>query len=1578
LRRNQGLPVPRQALLVFVALLLFLAIGGSGASALPSGFQETTLPFAGLVNPTAIQFAADGRIFVAEKSGKIKVFSNLNDSTADLFADLGPNVHNYWDRGMLGLALDPSFTTGRPYVYVLYTFDAPIGGSPPTFGDSCGDPTGNGCVVSARLSRLTASGNQMNGPEQVLINDWCAQYPSHSIGSLAFGADGALYVSAGDGASFNFADWGQDGNPRNPCGDPPGGVGGNQTPPSAEGGALRSQDLRTPFNPNPPPPPPDPTSLDGAVLRVNPDTGAGMPNNPLAGSSDANERRIIAHGFRNPFRMTIRPGTNEVWVGDVGWNDWEEIDQIADPLGSVENFGWPCYEGAGHQSGYDNADLTICENLYALPGGVVSPYYTYNHGSQVVSGDGCSTQNGSSAAGVAFYQSGPFPDSYDGALFFADYSRGCIWVMFPGGNGLPNPNNRATFLSPAASPVDLKVGPDGALYYPDFNGGTIRRIAYGSAQPPVAVATGSPTSGSVPLTVNFDGSGSSDPEGGPLTYAWDLDGDGAFDDSTAVAPTYTYTQAGTYIAKLRVTDSQSLSATSAPITIAPGDTPPTASIDAPAAGTKWKVGDTISFSGSATDPEQGTLPASAFTWDVILHHCPSSCHTHPVQTFTGVKSGSFTAPDHEYPSHLELKLTVTDAGGLSDTETLQLDPRTVDLSFDSAPSGLQLTVGSTSSTTPFTRTVIEGSSNSITAPTPQSLGGTNYGWVSWSDGGARSHNVVANTPGSYTATYQQVTSPTCPNGQYLAEYFANQTLTGDPTFWRCESSITNDWGPGGPGNGVGPDDFSVRWSGKFDLTAGTYSFTTRADDGVRLWVDGEQLVDAWVDQGATTYQASKTLAAGVHDVKLEYYENAGDAVAELSWLALPTVGSCPKGLYYSEYFANQVLSGQPTFTQCESALNYDWGAGGPGNGLGNDGFSVRWSGKFDFAADTYTFSARADDGVRLWVDGQLLIDAWIDQGATTYQATKTLAAGEHDVKLEYFENGGDAVAQLAWSSANDTSPPTAPTGLSATAVSGTQINLAWTASTDNVGVTGYRLERCQGASCTNFVQVATPPGTSYSDTGLQAATTYRYRVRARDAANNLSAYSSVQSATTPAAQDTQPPTVPTGLTVTAAGPSQVNLAWTGSTDNVDVTGYLVERCQGVGCSNFVQVATPTAPFYNDTSLLAATSYSYRVRATDAAPNLSDYSTVQGATTLQAGLCSRSSAAWLTGMEHGVVSTVGGGIFSTLTGTPTADSTIARSGAYSLRIADASTGSTVRALRSFSASSVVSTHFAVRLGSLPSANASLAYIDSATDLVFGYNAASQRFQLTLGSSTVAATAPVNAATWYTVDLRYDLSANLNRGDWRVNGGAQQAVSRSATPTTANGFGMGATANASVYTANYDDIVVAAQPTAYPVEDSRILRLGPNSIGTSAGASNFRNDDGTAIDANSWARLDEVPMSSTADYVRQQVNGGTSYVELGLEDTPETCIREVSAVLAYHAAGSSPDNGKTSIFDGLSETFAFSGDMSQTALQYKTAVVAPAASSWNQAAVNGLIARVGYSTDSTPNPYWDSFMLEAAVP
>jgi len=200
-------------------------------------------------------------------------------------------------------------------------------------------------------------------------------------------------------------------------------------------------------------------------------------------------------------------------------------------------------------------------------------------------------------------------------------------------------------------------------------------------------------------------------------------------------------------------------------------------------------------------------------------------------------------------------------------------------------------------------------------------------------------------------------------------------------------------------------------------------------------------------------------------------------------------------------------------------------------------------------------------------------------------------------------------------SAADTTPPTAPTALTTTAASPTQINLSWTASTDDVGVTGYRVERCQGAGCSNFTQIATPATTTFNDTGLTASTSYSYRVRATDAAGNLSAFSSTATASTSAVPDTTPPSAPTNLTSTAASSSQINLSWTASTDNVGVTGYRVERCQGAACTTFAQIATPTGITFNDTGLTASTSYSYRVRATDAAGNLSAFSSTATASTL---------------------------------------------------------------------------------------------------------------------------------------------------------------------------------------------------------------------------------------------------------------------------------------------------------------------------------------------------------------------------
>jgi PKD repeat protein len=328
--------------------------------------------------------------------------------------------------------------------------------------------------------------------------------------------------------------------------------------------------------------------------------------------------------------------------------------------------------------------------------------------------------------------------------------------MLKGADGHPAPGQIRTFVAGAANPVGLEMGPGGDLYYVDFDGGTIRRIHYtASNQPPTAVVLASPTTGPAPLTVSFDGSQSSDPNGDPLTYAWDLDGDGAYDDGASAVVTYTYTAAGSHTASLRVTDSQGASGTDE-VTITVGNTPPTAGIVSPAAGTTWKVGDVITFSGTATDAQEGTLPASALTWQLVMQHCPSTCHSHPIQTFSGVSSGSFTAPDHEYPSYLELRLSATDSGGLTDAKVLRLDPRTVVLTFQTVPGGLQLVVNGTASAATFSRTVIVGSANSMSAITPQTKGRQTYSFASWSDGGAQSHTFVAPaTATTYAARFRK-------------------------------------------------------------------------------------------------------------------------------------------------------------------------------------------------------------------------------------------------------------------------------------------------------------------------------------------------------------------------------------------------------------------------------------------------------------------------------------------------------------------------------------------------------------------------------------------------------------------------------------------------------------------------------------------------------------------------------------------------------------------------------------------------------------------------------------------------------
>ena len=273
--------------------------------------------------------------------------------------------------------------------------------------------------------------------------------------------------AAGDGASFNFADYGQGGGgagsptPKNPCGDPPAGAGGTMTPPTAEGGALRGAE---------PPPAERPARAPerrGAAGRSG-DRRRAARQPPGGEHATPTRAGIVGYGFRNPFRFTIRPLSNELWIGDVGWDDWEEINRQPSPTSAALNFGWPCYEGNRPQPGYQSAGLNLCSSLYSA-GIATPPYFTYNHSAHVVAGDSCPTGS-SSITGLAFYTGASnYPASYNDGLFFA---RLCpqLHLVHARRDATGSPTRRACSRSHLRlqAPVDLEIGPNGDLFYADL------------------------------------------------------------------------------------------------------------------------------------------------------------------------------------------------------------------------------------------------------------------------------------------------------------------------------------------------------------------------------------------------------------------------------------------------------------------------------------------------------------------------------------------------------------------------------------------------------------------------------------------------------------------------------------------------------------------------------------------------------------------------------------------------------------------------------------------------------------------------------------------------------------------------------------------------------------------------------------------------------------------------------------------------------------------------------------------------------------------------------------------------------
>jgi hypothetical protein len=254
---------------------------------------------------------------------------------------------------------------------------------------------------------------------------------------------------------------------------------------------------------------------------------------------------------------------------------------------------------------------------------------------------------------------------------------------------------------------------------------------------------------------------------------------------------------------------------------------------------------------------------------------------------------------------------------------------------------------------------------------------------------------------------------------WWASYWNNMTLTGSPVVQRSESSLDYDWGSGPPAPGVQADGFSARWTRYLDLPAGTWRFTTTSDDGMRLYVDGSLLVDAWYDHPPLVVSADRALTAGHHLVVVEFYENMGGAVARVSWAAVTPINN-----WRGAYFNNKTLSGSPTLVRDDAQINFEWGSGSPVPGtISADGFSVRWKRTLDLPAGNYRFSMTVDDGGRLWVNEHLLIDAWKDQAPHTYTGEIYLPGGGIPVKMEYYENTGGATAKLSWAKPGSPPPP---------------------------------------------------------------------------------------------------------------------------------------------------------------------------------------------------------------------------------------------------------------------------------------------------------------------------------------------------------------------------------------------------------------------------------------------------------------------------------------------------------------------------------------------------------------------------
>jgi uncharacterized repeat protein (TIGR01451 family) len=466
------------------------------------------------------------------------------------------------------------------------------------------------------------------------------------------------------------------------------------------------------------------SNIYGKILRFNLD-GSVPSDNPFLHVSGAIPY-IYAYGLRNPFRMTWLPN-GKLLTTDTGSNYWEDLDTVQ-PGG---NDGWDFKEGNCGSCGYLN------------------PTYEYGH----YPADGA-------VSAVAAYTGSTFPKAYDNVVFFGDYNRTDIEAVTLDPTDQTGIND-TVFDNNAGTIADLEEGPDGNLYFVSIFEGTVSEISPTGPFPPTASASATPSSGAGPLTVDFSSAAASDPYGKPLTEAWDF-GDGS-PVSTAADPVHTYTTPGTYTATLLVSNGTTSSSTTTQVVVGPS--PPVVSVTVPST---YDAGQTVPFSATATDPQGGVLPPSAYSWKVDFYShgvLQPSYFAEVADDFygpvSGITNGSFTIPsdNSQIPgSYYLLTLTVTDALGLQTTVTRELTPNLTSWTATTDVPGAGYSVDGSWETGTDTVQDVVGTQHILTGmASAQTVNGVRYRFVGWSDGSVLTDSFTAGpTPATYTAEFEPV------------------------------------------------------------------------------------------------------------------------------------------------------------------------------------------------------------------------------------------------------------------------------------------------------------------------------------------------------------------------------------------------------------------------------------------------------------------------------------------------------------------------------------------------------------------------------------------------------------------------------------------------------------------------------------------------------------------------------------------------------------------------------------------------------------------------------------------------------